>query len=65
MEHEPQSLQGAVTYFSAPDNCMKYRVVLRCPKGVACPTCGNASVTYLAISGSGSIPLTIRNGSSR
>jgi transposase-like protein len=47
MEHEPQTLQEAVIYFADPDNCMKYMVARRWPKGVTCPTCGNASVSFL------------------
>lgn len=47
MEHEPQTLQEAVIYFADPENCMKYMVARRWPKGVTCPTCGNARITFL------------------
>jgi transposase-like protein len=48
MEHGPQTLQEAVLYFADPENCMKYMVARRWPKGVVCPICGNATVTFLA-----------------
>lgn len=48
MEHEPQTLQEAVIYFSDPDNCMKYMLARRWPKGVTCPTCGNDGISFLA-----------------
>lgn len=48
MEHEPQTLQEAVIYFSDPNNCLSYMVSLRWPKGVTCPTCGSSSVGFLA-----------------
>jgi transposase-like protein len=47
MEHEPQTLQEAVLYFADPDNCLSYMVARRWPKGVTCPICGSASVSFL------------------
>ena len=47
MEHEPQTLQEAVTSFSDPKNCMAYMVARRWPNGVTCPTCGNTRVSFL------------------
>ncbi len=45
---EPKSLQEAILYFSNPDNCLNYLVARRWPKGVVCPTCGSASVSFSA-----------------
>jgi hypothetical protein len=43
---EPKSLQEAILYFSNPDNCLSYLVARRWPKGVVCPTCGSAKVSF-------------------
>jgi len=43
---EPKSLQEAIVYFSNPDNCLAYLVARRWPKGVVCPTCGSAKVSF-------------------
>src|SRR6202047_4981389 len=45
---EPKSLQEAVVYFSNPDNCLKYLVARRWPKGVVCPTCASDKVSFNA-----------------
>jgi transposase-like protein len=45
---EPKTLQDAVIYFSSPDNCLRYLVAKRWPKGVICPTCGSENVTFNA-----------------
>src|SRR6266567_4184789 len=45
---EPKSLQEAILYFSNPDNCLRYLVARRWPKGVVCPTCGSESVSFSA-----------------
>jgi transposase-like protein len=45
---EPNSLQEAIVYFSNPDNCLKYLVARRWPKGVVCPTCGSNKVSFNA-----------------
>jgi transposase-like protein len=44
----PKTLQDAILYFADADNCLKYMVDHRWPKGVECPTCGRLDVTYLA-----------------
>jgi transposase-like protein len=46
----PTTLREAITYFADPDNCVAYMVKKRWPLGVTCPRCGNARVTYDAIS---------------
>ncbi len=46
MEHEPQTLQEAVIYFSEPENCRKYLVALRWPNGVECPRCNSKKVVF-------------------
>lgn len=44
-----KTLQQAITYFSNPDNCLRYMVAVRWPDGkVTCPTCGAEKVSYLA-----------------
>lgn len=49
MDAKPETLQEAVQYFSNPDNCRNYVAAWRWPDGkVACPTCGNEKVTFLA-----------------
>jgi len=49
MAPEPTTLQEAIVYFANPDNCLDYLVVRRWPDGeVACPTCGNKKVGFLA-----------------
>jgi transposase-like protein len=45
---EPKSLQEAIVYFSNPDNCLKYLVARRWPKGVVCPTCSSENVSFNA-----------------
>jgi len=45
---EPKSLQEAILHFSNPDNCLKYLVARRWPKGVTCPTCGSEKITFNA-----------------
>ena len=49
MEHEPQTLQEAVIYFSVPENCLNYLVARRpeWANGVVCPVCGSTSVGFL------------------
>src|SRR5437879_896797 len=46
--NEPRTLQEAIIYFADPDNCLNYIVARRWPKGVTCPTCGRADVTFIA-----------------
>src|SRR6202035_5795283 len=46
MEHEPNTLQEAIVYFSNPANCHNYVVARRCPNGVICPTCGSKQVRF-------------------
>jgi transposase-like protein len=47
-ENELRTLREAIIHFSDPDNCREYMVARRWPKGVSCPTCGRADVTFLA-----------------
>lgn len=47
MEHEPNTLQEAIVYFSNPDNCLAYIGKRRWPKGVVCPTCGSKNVGFI------------------
>jgi transposase-like protein len=44
----PKTLQDAIIFFADADNCLRYMVDHRWPKGVECPTCGRNDVTYLA-----------------
>jgi transposase-like protein len=48
MEQEPKTLQGAIQYFSDPDNCREYVMARRWPDGVVCPTCGGTDVRFLS-----------------
>jgi len=49
MESAAQSLQEAILFFSEFENCRKFMVELRWPKGViSCPRCGSDNVTWLA-----------------
>ena len=48
MKQEPKSLQEAIQYFSNPGNSLEYLVARRWPKGVVCPTCGSANVSFNA-----------------
>ena len=49
MESAAQSLQEAILFFSDFENCRKFMVELRWPKGViTCPRCGSDNVTWLA-----------------
>jgi transposase-like protein len=44
-----KTLQQAITFFSNPDNCLRYMVAVRWPDGkITCPTCGSENVSYLA-----------------
>jgi transposase-like protein len=47
MQPVPKTLVGAITYFSNLDNCIDYLANRRWPKGVTCPTCGRADVSYV------------------
>jgi transposase-like protein len=47
MQPVPKTLIEAVTYFSNIDNCIDYLANRRWPKGVTCPTCGRADVSYV------------------
>jgi transposase-like protein len=48
----PATLQEAITYFSAVENCRMYMVALRWPDGkVLCPRCGSANVNWLPNAG--------------
>jgi hypothetical protein len=48
MESAAQSLQEAILFFSDFENCRKFMVELRWPKGViTCPRCGSDNVTWL------------------
>jgi transposase-like protein len=47
---EPQTLVGAIRYFSDADTCLDFMVSLRWPDGtVKCPSCGNENVTFMAL----------------
>ncbi len=46
--NKPKTLQQAIVHFSNPDNCLKWMVNLRWPKGVVCPTCGRKDANFLA-----------------
>ena len=49
MSAKPQTLLGAVRYFSDPDACQDFMVNLRWPDGtVRCPTCDRDDVRYIA-----------------
>jgi hypothetical protein len=47
MSAKPKTLQEAIVHFADPDNCLKFMVRLRWPKGVSCPTCGRKDVVFL------------------
>src|SRR2546422_11088244 len=44
----PETLLDAIRYFEDAGTCLSYMVGLRWPEGVACPTCGSRSVTFLS-----------------
>lgn len=44
----PKTLQEAILYFADADNCLRYMVAHRWPKGVECPTCSRKDVTWLS-----------------
>ena len=49
MNTQPQTLLGAIRYFSNPDVCQDFMVKLRWPDGtVTCPNCGREDVRYIA-----------------
>lgn len=49
MNTKPQTLLGAIRYFTDPDVCQDFMVKLRWPGGkVICPTCGRDDVRYIA-----------------
>lgn len=48
MTQQPRTLPDAIQYFSDEQRCTDYLVALRWPDSVACPTCGNTEVHYLA-----------------
>jgi transposase-like protein len=47
MAPAPKTLVEAITYFADLDNCIDYLANRRWPKGVTCPTCGRADVSYV------------------
>ena len=47
MSAKPKTLQQAIVHFANPDNCIKFMVARRWPKGVTCPTCGSKEVRFL------------------
>jgi transposase-like protein len=50
VNHEPQTLQEAIIYFSDQENCLNYLVAHRpeWKNGVVCPRCGSTSVGFLS-----------------
>lgn len=44
---EPKTLAQAIRYFGDADNCLKYLMARRWPKGVTCPTCGREDVVFV------------------
>jgi len=45
--NKPKTLQQAIVHFANPDNCLKFMVARRWPRGVTCPTCGSKEVRFL------------------
>jgi transposase-like protein len=45
---KPRTLQQAVLYFADADNCLKFMVERRWPRGVECPTCGRKDVRFIS-----------------
>ncbi len=45
---KPKTLQQAIIHFADPDNCLKFMVARRWPRGVECPTCGSKEVRFIA-----------------
>ncbi len=44
----PKTLQQAIVYFSKPENCNAFMIMMRWPDGkVRCPQCDSENVTYL------------------
>lgn len=43
----PETLAQAILYFADINNCIDYLANRRWPKGVTCPTCGRADVSYV------------------
>src|SRR5712691_1426765 len=46
-ERTPKTLVEAIRYFKDAQICIDFLAAIRWPKGVICPTCGNAKVGYL------------------
>ena len=47
-EKEPLTQQGAIRYFTNPDNCLKYISARRWRDGVVvCPNCGSSDVSFI------------------
>jgi transposase-like protein len=46
--HSPKTLVEAIRYYSNPDVCLETMVEARWPKGVTCPTCGDADPRFIA-----------------
>ena len=47
MAPAPKTLAQAILYFADIDNCIDYLANRRWPKGVTCPTCGRADISYV------------------
>src|SRR5688500_9174946 len=44
---QPETLSDAIRYFADPDRALAFVVLLRWPKGVACPRCGGENPNFL------------------
>ena len=43
-DHIPETLTGAIRYFTKPKDAMIFMVAMRWPKGVRCPNCDSKDV---------------------
>lgn len=44
---KPKTLQQAIIHFGSHENCVKFMLRMRWPRGVECPTCGRKDVVFL------------------
>src|SRR6266480_39925 len=48
-DHIPETLTGAIRYFTKPKACQDFMVTMRWPRGVHCPHCASGNVGKLVL----------------
>lgn len=46
-EKFPQTLLEAIRYFTNPDNCLNFMIMLRWPNGITCPACESKEANFI------------------